>query len=122
MQDSKVVDQTRGILTYVEENCPGRFHEEIQYISVSPHTPSLVTSFRSQLKRGLTKSVRGWQVAGRFIQGAKFRDKEATLRQKVVGLGYQQVCGVADVWGDGVVPEPAAHLPGTYILPTPQYD
>jgi len=35
VQGSKVVDQTRGILTYVDENCPGCFHEGVQYVSVS---------------------------------------------------------------------------------------
>ena len=52
------------------------------------------------------------QIAGRYIKGGKLRDKDATWRQKAVGIGYQQVCGFADVWGDGVVPEPSAHLPG----------
>lgn len=55
------------------------------------------------------------QIAGRYIKGGKLRDKEATWRQKAVGLGYQQVCGFADVWGDGVVPEPSAHLPGISV-------
>ena len=29
------VDQTRGILTHVTETCPGRFHEEIEYVTVA---------------------------------------------------------------------------------------
>ncbi|PNY17175.1 hypothetical protein L195_g013913 [Trifolium pratense] len=35
-----------------------------------------------------------------------------TLRARFVGQGYKQVCGQADVWGDGVVPEVSAHLEG----------
>ncbi|KAI3996982.1 hypothetical protein MKX01_021258 [Papaver californicum] len=37
---------------------------------------------------------------------------ETTTRSRVVGQGYKQVCGKADVWGDGVVPEVSAHLEG----------
>ncbi|RVW63421.1 hypothetical protein CK203_055908 [Vitis vinifera] len=35
-----------------------------------------------------------------------------TLRARFIGQGYKQVCGQADVWGDGVVPEASAHLEG----------
>ncbi|PNT65799.1 hypothetical protein BRADI_3g02817v3 [Brachypodium distachyon] len=35
-----------------------------------------------------------------------------TFRSRFVGQGYKQVCGRADVWGDGVVPEVSAHLEG----------
>ncbi|KAH9771101.1 alpha/beta-Hydrolases superfamily protein [Citrus sinensis] len=35
-----------------------------------------------------------------------------TFRARIVGQGYKQVCGQADVWGDGVVPEVSAHLEG----------
>lgn len=78
------MDQTRGILTYVEQNCPGRFHSNIEYVT----------------------------VAGKYIQGAGLRDKGATIPQKIVGAGYQQVCGNARVWGDGIIPIEAAHLEG----------
>jgi len=63
MQEAKVMDQTRGILTYVEQNCPGRFHSNIEYVT----------------------------VAGKYMQGAGLRDKGATIPQKIVGAGYQQV-------------------------------
>ncbi|KAK1386391.1 hypothetical protein POM88_024126 [Heracleum sosnowskyi] len=36
----------------------------------------------------------------------------ATFRARFVGQGYKQICGQADVWGDGVVPEVSAHLEG----------
>ncbi|CAD7698433.1 unnamed protein product [Ostreobium quekettii] len=57
-----VVDQTRGILNYCSEECPGAFHPEVNYVT----------------------------VAGRYIQGARFNG-EGTFQQKLVGLGYQQV-------------------------------
>lgn len=63
LQEAKVMDQTRGILTYVEQNCPGRFHSSIEYVT----------------------------VAGKYIKGAGLRDKGASIPQKVVGAGYQQV-------------------------------
>lgn len=78
-----VVDQTRGILTFCNDNCPGAYHNEVEYIT----------------------------IAGKFIKGARIRG-EGTVQQKLVGLGYQQVCGDCEVWGDGVVPLPAAHLEG----------
>ncbi|XP_041001786.1 uncharacterized protein LOC121247510 isoform X3 [Juglans microcarpa x Juglans regia] len=39
-----------------------------------------------------------------------------TLRARLVGQGYKQVCGQADIWGDGVVPEVSAHLEGAYNI------
>ena len=57
------MDQTRGILTYVEQKCPGRFHSSIEYVT----------------------------VAGKYIKGAGLRDKGASIPQKIVGAGYQQV-------------------------------
>lgn len=79
-----VVDQTRGILTFISQQTPGAFHEEIDYTT----------------------------VAGKFIKGAKLFGKHGSLGSKVTGLGYQQVCGDPEVWGDGVVPIPSAHLDG----------
>ncbi|CAL8463623.1 g3157 [Coccomyxa elongata] len=83
-KDKGLVDQTRGILTWVSENCPDNFHQHLAYVT----------------------------VAGKWIKGARLRGGEGTLAQKLVGLGYQQVCGEAEVWGDGITPLPAAHLQG----------
>lgn len=92
-QDSPIPDQTRGILTFVRESCPANYHPEVQYVS----------------------------VAGKYIKGAKIGDREASLLQQAIGAGYQAVCGVPDVWGDGVVPLPAAHLEGN-PSPPPSLD
>lgn len=78
-----VVDQTRGILNYVNEASPGAFHSDIEYVT----------------------------ICGRYIRGSSFF-QSGTLSSKLVGLGYKQVCGASDVWGDGVVPLPSAHLEG----------
>lgn len=111
---SGVVDQTRGLLDYVEKHCAKAVYTpELRYVC----------------------------VAGRYIQGARLLgprnnddDPEVvveieqpvgemaavntsargstTLQARFVGQGYKQVCGQADVWGDGVVPEMSAHLEG----------
>ncbi|XP_074331552.1 uncharacterized protein LOC141668539 isoform X2 [Apium graveolens] len=115
---SGVIDQTRGLLNYVEDNCAKAVYTpELRYVC----------------------------VAGRYIQGARFYGTDdtnslssipvpvqqpasevlietgtsltatssgATFRARFVGQGYKQVCGKADVWGDGVVPEVSAHLEG----------
>ncbi|KAL1831910.1 hypothetical protein DCAR_0101927 [Daucus carota subsp. sativus] len=115
---SGVIDQTRGLLSYVENNCAKAVYTpELRYVC----------------------------VAGRYIQGARFFGNEdtnsvstipvpvqqpasevmiengtsltatssgTTFRARFVGQGYKQVCGQADVWGDGVVPEVSAHLEG----------
>ncbi|XP_071690555.1 uncharacterized protein [Rutidosis leptorrhynchoides] len=114
-----VVDQTRGLLYYVEENCrKAVYTPELRYVC----------------------------IAGRYIQGSKFfgnsdpsvtipvateqsvsdaiiasdtstiTSNGATFRTRFVGQGYKQVCGQADVWGDGVVPEVSAHLEGALNL------
>ncbi|KAL4561489.1 hypothetical protein LXL04_033655 [Taraxacum kok-saghyz] len=90
-----VIDQTRGLLTYVEKNCrKAVYTPELRYVC----------------------------IAGRYIQGSRFFDSNSetnvsdtltpTFRTRFVGQGYKQVCGRADVWGDGVVPEMSAHLEG----------
>lgn len=56
-------------------------------------------------------------IAGKHIKGAPLVGGEGSWQQRVVGLGYAQVCGQADVWGDGVVPTVAAHLHGAQLVP-----
>ena len=72
------MDQTRGILTYVEQKCPGRFHSSIEYVT----------------------------IAGKYIKGAGLRDKGASIPQKIVGAGYQQVRA------ESRVVHPTLSLPG----------
>ena len=79
-----VVDQTRGILTWVNETTPGAFHEGVKYVS----------------------------ICGKYIKGARIDAKEVSVEQKITGQGYKQVCGSSEVWGDGIVPEDSAHLEG----------
>mmetsp|Transcript_19475 Transcript_19475/g.31529 ORF Transcript_19475/g.31529 Transcript_19475/m.31529 type:complete len:289 (+) Transcript_19475:999-1865(+) len=79
-----VVDQTRGILTYVEANCAPADELGIP-----------VTCIAGKWLEG-TETFSGVDEAGRFL----------------VGQGYKQVCGSAAAWGDGITPVAAAHLQG----------
>lgn len=78
-----VVDQTRGILTFCQDACPGAHHPEVKYLT----------------------------IGGKFIRGATLTG-QGSLLQKFAGAGYQQVCGDAEVWGDFIVPLPSTHLDG----------
>ena len=53
----------QGILTWVQDACPGAYQPRVQYIT----------------------------VAGRYIQGAPLLGGDGTWQQRVVGAGYQQV-------------------------------
>ena len=54
-------------------------------------------------------------IAGKFIKGAALSGP-GSLAEKFAGLGYQQVCGTNEVWGDGIIPLPSAHLEGAINL------
>eukprot|EP00466_Bigelowiella_natans_P001745 jgi/Bigna1/140348/aug1.55_g15056 len=75
-------DVTRGVLPYLNEQFPGAHLDGIRYIS----------------------------VAGKAIQGSTKR--EGRKSAKAAFAAYHQVCGKGDVFGDGVIPLEAAHLPG----------
>ncbi|KAG0452884.1 hypothetical protein HPP92_025548 [Vanilla planifolia] len=105
-----VIDQTRGLLDYVEKNCAPAVHtSELKYICISG------------------RYIRGARMVGKAPAenegipeltekedngGSQPAHVAPTLRTRFIGQGYKQVCGRADVWGDGVVPEISAHLHG----------
>ena len=41
-----MVDQTRGILTWVTDNVPGNFHQEVGYATVRPGITACIKSLR----------------------------------------------------------------------------
>lgn len=49
------------------------------------------------------------------MKGCGIRDS-GSFKQKFTGVVYQQVCGEAAVWGDGVVPNVSSHLDGAINL------
>jgi pimeloyl-ACP methyl ester carboxylesterase len=82
-----VVDQTRGILTYVESRC---------------------ASAADLAARGVAVTC----LAGKWLEGAESLDGFGNAANFFVGQGYKQVCGSSGAWGDGITPVATAHLPG----------
>jgi hypothetical protein len=90
---SGLPDQTRGILTWVEANCPGAFHADIAYTTVA------------------ARYLRGAPLLG-GRDGGGSGAAPVTLAARLAGAGYAAVCGRADVWGDAITPVQSAHLAG----------
>ncbi|KAL6008631.1 hypothetical protein ACLOJK_034145 [Asimina triloba] len=111
---SGVIDQTRGLLDYVDKYCAravytpelryvciaGRYIRGAQFINNPSETsdPMVPTAIDQHMPRANKSN--------------KSASTTPTIRARFVGQGYKQVCGQADVWGDGVVPEMSAHLEG----------
>ncbi|KAJ6810126.1 uncharacterized protein M6B38_157065 [Iris pallida] len=111
-----VIDQTRGLLDYVQNNCaPAVYTPQLKYVCVAgryiqgarlisnPPPPELILPADSNT--GIVESIV-------TESGNSAPPPAPTFRALFVGQGYKQVCGRADVWGDGVVPEVSAHLEG----------
>ncbi|XP_054780209.1 uncharacterized protein LOC129287942 isoform X2 [Prosopis cineraria] len=105
-----VIDQTRGLLNYVEQNCSkARYTPQMKYIEGAQFFG------QSDAKTESLVPINGSQpVPEAVVMNASGNSPPmtTTLRTRFVGQGYKQVCGQADVWGDGVVPEVSAHLEG----------
>ena len=80
----RVVDQTRGILTYVEANCA------------------------KPTELGVPVTC----LAGKWLLGVETLGGAGDAAGFLVGQGYKQVCGSAEAWGDGITPVATAHLDG----------
>ncbi|XP_048534277.1 uncharacterized protein LOC125513252 [Triticum urartu] len=115
---SGVIDQTRGLLNYVEKNCaPAVYTPELRYVCIAgryiqgaPLTGNSLATTTDELVAVDAPS----EVAEAVMASAdnKTAPTGPTFRARFVGQGYKQVCGSAEVWGDGVVPEVSAHLEG----------
>ncbi|KAK6918065.1 hypothetical protein RJ641_016487 [Dillenia turbinata] len=102
-----VIDQTRGLLDYVEKNCSRAVYTlELRYVRIagrgldSSVTPQLTLKTTNQLLRLLLSAM------------PICHPPMLPFRAHFVGQGYKQVCGQTNVWGDGVVSEVSAHLEG----------
>lgn len=109
-----VIDQTRGLLYYVEENCAKAVYTpELKYVCIAGRYirgARLVDNADADIDSDVTVGIdSGEGISELAIASNK---KSGTFRARFVGQGYKQVCGRADVWGDGVVPEVSAHLEG----------
>ncbi|CAH2072502.1 unnamed protein product, partial [Thlaspi arvense] len=110
-----VIDQTRGLLYYVEEQCAKAVYTpELRYVCIAGRYIRGATLVNNaDVSAGIDG---GDAISELAIASNKTGDSQVSsgpsLRARFVGQGYKQVCGRADVWGDGVVPEVSAHLDG----------
>ncbi|KAG0611449.1 hypothetical protein M758_7G142000 [Ceratodon purpureus] len=130
-----VVDQTRGLLYYVEENIPGAFHApDVKYVCIAGRylkgdrffpgnaatvAPTGLGTVDTEVGSAAVSAAEEGKLeagVGEVIEDGDVKPAPPTLRARIVGQGYKQVCGQADVWGDGVVPEVSAHLEGAENL------
>ncbi|CAK7341709.1 unnamed protein product [Dovyalis caffra] len=136
---SGVIDQTRGLLYYVEKHCmKAVYTPELRYVCIVGRDVVREISLSVLDVTFPIKEDKLYIQGARFLGESKMEAKsmvpvesdqpsaEAVLvddmgnsastapnfRARFVGQGYKQVCGQADVWGDGVVPEVSAHLDG----------
>ncbi|XP_024518499.1 uncharacterized protein LOC9662278 [Selaginella moellendorffii] len=115
-----VFDQTRGLLDYVEEKCPGAFHApQVKYVCIASRYIKGAT--RSKSPDAVVAAGVGSVTTGTLVETIVESDEEEiddveeltpSYEDRLIGQGYKQVCGRGDVWGDGVVPAMSAHLRG----------
>ncbi|XP_055817733.1 uncharacterized protein LOC129886872 [Solanum dulcamara] len=111
-----VIDQTRGLLYYVEKNCAKAVYSpELRYVCIAGRYIKGSRFFDSSSTYS-SEDVGGVEQPISEVAAVSNTNAEtlagSTFRTRFVGQGYKQVCGQADVWGDGVVPEVSAHLKG----------
>ncbi|GAB2227503.1 hypothetical protein Droror1_Dr00009325 [Drosera rotundifolia] len=116
-----VIDQTRGLLDYVENYCAKAvFSPNIRYVCIAGRyiEGARIIGNSNEDFDYIASSGKDQAVAGATSGGdvAMSMPSSPTLRARFIGQGYKQVCGRADVWGDGVVPEVSAHLEGAINL------
>lgn len=112
-----VIDQTRGLLDYVEKNCaPAVYTPELRYVCIAGrYVQGARLAGNSAVTSDMTSTIdedQGMVESVSNVSDNKSIAVASTLRARFIGQGYKQVCGQADVWGDGVVPEMSAHLEG----------
>ncbi|KAM1778905.1 hypothetical protein ACFX12_040347 [Malus domestica] len=136
---SGVIDQTRGLLDYVNKHCSKAVYTpELKYVCIAGRYIQGARLFgNSNETIDSALPIEGVESSSdvALINDATLSTPTSTtttLRARFVGQGYKQpieyqscrlnadnettiwfqVCGQADVWGDGVVPEASAHLEG----------
>lgn len=112
--ETGVIDQTRGLLSYVEKHCSKAVYTpQLKYVCIAGRYIQGVRLFGNSNDANAEGEV-AMESAGTTAEVAfpASATTSPSLRSRFVGQGYKQVCGRADVWGDGVVPEESAHLEG----------
>ncbi|GAB2292970.1 hypothetical protein Dimus_027194 [Dionaea muscipula] len=119
---SGIIDQTRGLLDYVHNYCAKAVYSpELKYVCVAGRYIKGARIFGNSYEdfEYMTSGGNSQPAAGASTMGdsaVSTTSSSPTFRARFVGQGYKQVCGRADVWGDGVVPEVSAHLEGALNL------
>lgn len=122
-----VIDQTRGLLDYVDRFCAGAVYTpHLKYICIAGRyiqgvgflgnsdDGQLMTEV-ALLEDALVEKSPDTTV-NVMTNTNKLTSFASTMRACFIGQGYKQVCGHTDVWGDGVVPEVSAHLEGAFNI------
>ncbi|KAL3622375.1 hypothetical protein CASFOL_033786 [Castilleja foliolosa] len=110
---SGAIDQTRGLLDYVEKNCAKAVYSpDLRYVCIAGRYIEGARLLGSSTDNDSSVTGAVEKPVGEITAVDTSTPPSATLRARFVGQGYKQVCGQADVWGDGVVPEMSAHLEG----------
>lgn len=117
---SGVIDQTRGLLDYVQKHCARAVYTpELKYVCIAGRYIQGSRIFNEQSEviedaQYVASKNNDQEMVGiaTMAETAMSTSTTTTLRARFIGQGYKQVCGRADVWGDGVVPEESAYLEG----------
>ncbi|XP_068651127.1 uncharacterized protein [Aristolochia californica] len=111
-----VIDQTRGLLDYVQMFCSRAVYtHEIKFVCVAGRYIQGAPLFGDNVTyNAVIPSEANQQMPSTAAANiiSKASSLVTPLSARFVGQGYKQVCGRPDVWGDGVVPEISAHLEG----------
>ncbi|KAJ3694020.1 hypothetical protein LUZ60_009500 [Juncus effusus] len=116
-----VVDQTRGLLTYVNSICaPAVYTPELKYVCIAGRylqgASKTGDSSSAHEENNSTDETPEMDESSPSNRDEKNLVKRSAFQSWFITQSYKQVCGRADVWGDGVVPEIAAHLEGALNL------
>ncbi|KAK7280859.1 hypothetical protein RIF29_08392 [Crotalaria pallida] len=112
-----VFDQTRGLLRYVHQHCPPPVYTpHLKYVCIAGRYIQGAPLFAKSIPDDEEYEAAAASILNTTTTTAPITTSPPistiTLRARFVGQGYKQVCGKADVWGDGIVPEASAHLEG----------
>jgi len=111
-----VIDQTRGLLDYVQQHCAKAVYtKDLKYVCIAGRYTRGARAFGKPYEDSEdvgTGVIEERSDGTAVMTVSKATVGVATLQARFIGQGYKQVCGRADVWGDGVVPEVSAHLEG----------
>lgn len=100
----------------MEENCAKAVYTpELRYVCIAGRYIRGAPLVDKAVDSDVTVGIDGGEAISELTIASNNKTGDSSgpsFRARFVGQGYKQVCGRADVWGDGVVPEVSAHLEG----------